>query len=58
MMFFVPFLAATTAAAAFAQLGALSVKVSMLTIGLQAMAVVTLAAILFAIWARYGASLR
>jgi hypothetical protein len=45
---FIPFLAATAVAAAFAQLGAASVKIAMLTGSLYAM---TLVAIVLAVYA-------
>ena len=41
---FIPFLAATAVAAAFAKLGAMSVQIAVLTLALQALSVAFLAA--------------
>ena len=46
---FIPFLAATAVATAFAQLGAMSVKIGILTTALEAMSLAFLAAALCAI---------
>lgn len=42
---FIPFLAATAIAATFAQVGAMSVQISILTLALQAMSVALLVAV-------------
>ena len=51
---FLAFTAATLIAGAFAQLGALTVKVSILTIALQCAVAVALLATLVAIWSTIG----
>lgn len=43
---FIPFLAATAIAATFAQVGAMSVQISILTLALQAMSVALLVAVI------------
>lgn len=43
---FIPFLAATAIAATFAQVGAMSVQISILTLALQAMSVALLIAVI------------
>lgn len=52
---FIPFLAAISAATAFAQLGAMSVKVAMLTASLQAMVLVATALAAYALWIKASA---
>ena len=47
---FIPFLTAISAATAFAQLGAMSVKIAMLTASLQAMVMIAIALAAYALW--------
>jgi hypothetical protein len=47
---FIPFLAASAIAAAFTTLGALSVKISVLTVALQAMAALCITLVAVAVW--------
>ena len=47
---FIPFLAAAAVAAAFAQVGAMSVKIAFLTSALNAMVLIAIALAVFAIW--------
>jgi len=47
---FIPFLAATAVAAAFAEVGAMSVKIAFLTSALNAMFLVAIALAVFAFW--------
>jgi len=47
---FLPFLAAAAIAAAVAQLGAMSVRIAVLTGSLYAMTLITIAMAVFAIW--------
>ena len=47
---FIPFLAAISAATAFTQLGAMSVKIAMLTASLQAMVMIAIALAAYALW--------
>ncbi|MEI6513531.1 MAG: hypothetical protein WCO51_09700 [bacterium] len=47
---FIPFLAAAAVAAAFAQVGAMSVKIAILTSALNAMFLIAIALAVFAIW--------
>ena len=49
---FIPFLAATAAATAFAQMGAMTVKIGMLTAALNAMILITIALAFYALWLR------
>lgn len=55
---FIPFVAVVSISAAFAMLGALMVKVSMLTLALQAMCVVAFAAVLLAAWTQFTGRIR
>ena len=47
---FIPFLAATAVATAFAEVGAMSVKIAVLTGALNAMFLIAIALAVFAIW--------
>jgi hypothetical protein len=47
---FIPFLAAAAVAAAFAEVGAMSVKIAILTNTLNAMFLIAIALAVFAIW--------
>ncbi len=47
---FIPFLAAAAVAAAFAQLGAMSVKIAILTSALNTMFLIAIALAVFAMW--------
>ncbi len=47
---FIPFLAASAIAAAFATLGAMSVKISVLTMALNAMAALCISLAALAVW--------
>lgn len=55
---FIPFIAGISIAAAFALLGALMVKVSVLTLMLQGLAVVTVAIAVLAAWACHRRGMR
>lgn len=55
---FIPFIAGISVAAAFSLLGALMVKVSMLTLALQAMSAVALIAVLLAGWTSFSGRFR
>jgi hypothetical protein len=52
---FIPFLAATAVATAFAQLGALSVKLSIATAALNAMTLLSIILALYILWLRHKA---
>lgn len=52
---FIPFLAATAIAATFGQLGAMSVRIAMLTGALNFMMLVLIAIALYSLWRRYKA---
>ena len=47
---FIPFLAAATVAAAFAQVGAMSVKIAFLTSALNATGLIAIVLAMFTIW--------
>lgn len=49
---FIPFLAAAAVATAFAQLGAMSVRIAMLTGSLNAMILVAIALAIYVLWIR------